>query len=333
MYQHETGKITEYLYHIDTRQFSINRITSVYCYWDGKIALLFDVGTSENVRHVMRVMKRTLKIPLEKLQAIIPTHYHFDHGGGALDLWRKMQKYNPTFQIYTTPETKRLLLHAKDHLKGAKTTFGEFVGTMDPLTDSEAERAFHIIQVNDNLSFDFPAGIQLQIIPTPGHTHDHKSLVLSKNNHNSFVFAGEALGTYFGDPEGQSLPSSMPPNFKYAAYMRTLNFLRELDPHNLGVCHFGVLKGQEFIRKYINQHEAYMQTMFREIQAAFNQDPRTRSILTALRAQGLGVENRVGEYYVPYLHSPFFDNLFLAVTYAMMVDMGYRAPKYEQPAQ
>jgi hypothetical protein len=45
------------------------------------------------------------------------------------------------------------------------------------------------------------------------------------------------------------------------------------------------------------------------------------------------MKHRVGAYYSPYLPSPYFENLFLAVSYAIMVDLGIKVAKYEKPAK
>ena len=333
MYAFETGQISENLYLIDLLQFGINRITNVYCYWDGNHAILFDIGTSDNVNHVLRVLRKKLKIPLEKLEAIIPTHYHFDHGGGANKLWRKMQGINPNFKILTTKDTQSKLQHADDHIIGARTTFGKFVGEMNPLSEEEYAKAYQIIELNEPLPFDLPNGYQIKVISTPGHTHDHKSLVIMQHEEVEFIFAGEAAGTYFGHPDLLTIPSSMPPNFHYKNYMDSLAKLKALNPKMMGVCHFGSLQGQLKIRKYIDQHQEYMERMKSAILYAHKINSSTRYIIEHLISEDLGFKHRVGKYYIPYLSTSYFENLFLAVSYAIMVDLGIKEPKYEKPAK
>jgi len=119
---------------IDTGQFNLRTLTSVFCWYDGERALLMEAGTSDNTCVILDSLKRS-GIPLSKLAGVVPSHYHFDHGGGCAELWRRMQEFNSSFRIYTTPLTKYKLQNPASHLRGAGTTFGKFVGTMEAVPD------------------------------------------------------------------------------------------------------------------------------------------------------------------------------------------------------
>ena len=55
------------LHLVDTGQFNLNCITSVFCYSDEEKAILFDIGTSHNVDHVLERLY-SLGIPAEKIE-------------------------------------------------------------------------------------------------------------------------------------------------------------------------------------------------------------------------------------------------------------------------
>ena len=93
-----------------------------------------------------------------------------------------MQKFNSNFKIFATEATKEKLQNAADHLIGATTTFGEFVGTMDPLSPDDAKKGYEIIELEQFLPITLKSDYKIKVIGTPGHTHDHKSVVLYKNN-------------------------------------------------------------------------------------------------------------------------------------------------------
>lgn len=158
------------LHLIDTGQFNLNCITTVFCYSDGEKALLLDIGTSHNVEHVLNKLD-SIGIPPEKIAGIVPSHYHFDHGGGSCELWKKMSSINSNFRIYTNRLTKELLQNAEGHVKGAATTFGPFVGTMDFIPDE----AFEIVELDSFVPFEFNDGAKIKLVHTPGHTNDHCS--------------------------------------------------------------------------------------------------------------------------------------------------------------
>ena len=127
------------VYIIDTHQFNLKSITSVFCYYDGEQALLFDTGTSDNVHAILKSLENS-GIPPERLIGVVPSHYHFDHGGGCSAFWHMMQEINPGFRIFTGELTKQKLQNPGKHILGASTTFGSFTGTMEPVPD----RAFFI---------------------------------------------------------------------------------------------------------------------------------------------------------------------------------------------
>ncbi|MHA1522077.1 MAG: MBL fold metallo-hydrolase, partial [Promethearchaeota archaeon] len=192
--------ISPNLYMLDTNQFSVSHITSAFCYYDGKQALLMDVGTSDNVSYVLRSLKN-YGIPLNKISGITLTHYHFDHAGGISRLYKKLVKKNPDFKIYTTKFTRNKLQNAESHVKGATSTFGEFVGTMRPIPEHQVENAYHLLDGDMQIPLDFDTGAIIKLIPTPGHSPDHVSPAIYGNSkqYPDFVFAGEAAGTFYAE--------------------------------------------------------------------------------------------------------------------------------------
>ena len=103
------------LHLIDTLQFNLNTITSSFCYTDNDKTLLLDIGTSANVDHVLNTLLK-MGIEPEKIAGITVSHYHFDHGGGCAELWKRMQGINSNFRIFTSSLTKELLQNAEGHV-------------------------------------------------------------------------------------------------------------------------------------------------------------------------------------------------------------------------
>ncbi len=324
------GEIYPHLYLFDTLQFTTPRITTSFAYWDGTTCILLDVGTSDNIHQLLKNLKR-FQIPIEKVQGILLTHSHFDHSGGVHKLWRKVSQTNPDFKIYTTTATQQKLQNASDHVIGAKTTFGEFVGTMPALTPEEVQRAYSLIEHNTVLPFALQEGYEFKLIATPGHSPDHSSPLLLHNGKPIFLFCGEASGTLYNGQKLLSMPTSMPPNFQYEIYNQSLDKMRHIQPKIIGLCHFGAVSGKEAAMKFLTDHQVYMKDFRQMIITAFAENPSTRHVITRLKETSLGLESRVGDYYKEHADSQYFQNLFLAVTFGIMVDLGYRKSKYETP--
>ncbi len=308
---------------LDTMQFNLPEITSVFCYDDGRQALLLDAGTSHNADTILDTLKRK-GIDPARVSGIALTHYHFDHGGGTAALWQRMKDLNPRFRIYTTTRTKEHLNDAASHLTGAQTTFGPFVGTMEPIP----AEAFVIVEPDDFIPLEFATGARIKLVHSPGHSADHCSPCVYEGDEAVFMFAGEASGTIYNENQILTSPTSMPPNFRYEPYMQSLEKLQQIKPQAMGFCHFGVISGRDDIETLFTEHRSFMQNFHEAITGAFAENPSTGYVLQATESLW---ENRFNP---DWLNMPgsevFYKNIRLAVTYGFLVGLGLRRPKYEQ---
>jgi glyoxylase-like metal-dependent hydrolase (beta-lactamase superfamily II) len=310
------------VYLIETMQFNMETITSVFCYSDGSKSLLMDIGTSDNIDAVFQSLTRQGIAP-ESLEGIVLSHYHFDHGGGSAELWKRMKSVNKNFKIYTNSITKSNLQNSAGHLHGAGTTFGKFVGTMEFIPDE----AFYIVELNDFLPVEFSGGERIQLVHTPGHTTDHCSPSVVAGDRTVFTFAGEALGTIYTNNKMLSTPTSMPPNFNYNDYISSIGKLRSMNPELIGFCHFGILSGADDINFVFEDHLEFMKRFRQEIIDAYSENPSTSNVLS--RTEYLWKDRIDNEFAGIKGSEAFFGNLRLALTYGVMVDLGFRKPKYE----
>ncbi|MCF2141568.1 MAG: MBL fold metallo-hydrolase [Candidatus Lokiarchaeota archaeon] len=333
------GEISPNLYMIDTMQFNVSHITTVFCYYDGKNALLMDIGTTDNVQNVLRNLKK-FKIPIEHLRGIALTHYHFDHAGGATKLWKKLHKKNLDFKIYTTKITKEKLQNANSHVTGATTTFGEFVGTMKPIPKEFEEEAFIILDQNnrdknrDNkIPIEFESNVEIKLIPSPGHSPDHVCPAVFTNSSKSpdFLFGGEAVGTFYNETQLISASTSMPPNFQYEIYLESLKNIAKINPEILGVCHYGAISGKSDVQYYLDDQIKYMEDLRKAIIKHYAEEPSVRYVIEELKKDQLHIKNRIGNRFTnDPVSERFLNNLQLALTYGIMIDLGYRNSKYEK---
>ena len=201
----ESGKINDYLHHVDLREFGAKRILSSFiCEFDDDVIFL-DCGTSLNIKTLLRYVKKSDTIDLSKVKYLIPSHHHFDHAGGMWLLYEKVKEFNPDVKILTNETTKELLNNYSIHLARAKRTFGNAIGKMKKIEES----AFEIINPTENFSnilnsfkiFDIfqkdGSEIKMAILKTPGHTPDHQCPLFIKDGKIDFIFLGEAAGTLF----------------------------------------------------------------------------------------------------------------------------------------
>ena len=310
------------IYLIDTMQFNSNNVTSVFCYSDGEKSSLMDIGTSDSVDTVLDTLVR-YGVSLEKLEGIVLSHYHFDHGGGCCELWKRMRGINKNFRIYTNSITKKNLQDADGHLNGARTTFGKFVGTMDYIPDE----AFCIVELDELVPIEFADGARIKLLHTPGHTADHCSPSVIHNGRTIFTFAGEAVGTVYTDDRILSTPTSMPPNFRFNDYINSMGKIKNMKPEIIGLCHYGMITGESDINFMIDDNFNFMHKFKEEIINAFNENPSTDHVLT--KTEYLWEGRTKNDSMDDEGKKVFLKNLRLALTYGVMVDLGLRKPKYE----
>jgi glyoxylase-like metal-dependent hydrolase (beta-lactamase superfamily II) len=321
----KTGKIDDYLHHIDLKEFGrSNILTSFIAEFDDNI-LFLDCGGSLEVKHLLRYVNKN-KLDLSKVKYLITTHHHFDHCGGMWKLYNKIKKHNPEVKILTNEKTKRLLNDFEFHLNRAKRTFGKFIGKMKPIE----EQAFKLIQPDENFEHGINSisildsfkvqnsKIELAILKTPGHTPDHQCPLFIKNGNIDFIFYGEAVGTIYHSQKLITMPTSMPVFFNYNDYMTTVKKLKTIIPQKAGFGHFGVIKGKNNVRETLLEHEIFMDEFRKKVIEFYSEKPETSYVFNKILPFFKNRTDMIGNSH------PIMKNLILAVVYGMMMDLGYR---------
>jgi glyoxylase-like metal-dependent hydrolase (beta-lactamase superfamily II) len=241
-------------------------------------------------------------------------------------LYDKIKDFNPKVKILTNEMTKILLNDYESHLNRAKRTFGRFSGKMNPIDDEAFKIINPIIDYNSNLETisvidKFTVNgteIKLAILSTPGHTHDHQSPIFIKNGEIDFIFFGEAAGTLYPTGELITMPTSMPVYFQYKEYMQTLEKLINLQPLSAGYGHFGAVRGKDNIATLLLDNKSLMIEFRADIIKYYKEKPETRYVVDKISQKLVDRAHVHGE------NHPINANVMLAITYGMMMDLGYR---------
>jgi len=327
----KSGKINEYLHHIDMKAYGTTRMLSVFLAEFDDCSILFDSGSSLDISKGLRYFKKN-HIPLSSFKYLITSHHHFDHNGGMWRLYKEIKKFNPQVKILTNSITKTLLNDYEHHLNRGRSTYGDLVGEMKPIKDN----AFKIIEPStkfrkdaDQLEviekFTFEGlEIKLAILKTPGHTPDHQTPALINNNSIDFIFLGEAAGTIYHYSKLLTLPTSMPIYYKHEAYMKTLENIKQLSPLKAGFGHFGVVNGKNNVRDTLVEHESFMKEYKSLITKYYNEKPETKYILEKILPILLPRTN------LSIKDVPIFKNIVLGIVYGMMISLGFRSIPQEE---
>jgi glyoxylase-like metal-dependent hydrolase (beta-lactamase superfamily II) len=125
---------------------------------------------------------RALGVEPESIDYVVMTHLHFDHSGGAVR--RTASGFAPVFARARHVVQARELADAQHpHERNRASYLDENIG---PLVESK------LLMAVDGET-EFAPGIR--VIPTPGHTAGHQSVVISDGNGHHVVFFGDVIPT------------------------------------------------------------------------------------------------------------------------------------------
>lgn len=317
----KSGKINDYLHHFDLKQLGTKRMLSGYIAEFDDCAICMDIGSSFEVKHLLRYAKRN-KIPLSSFKYLITSHHHFDHNGGMWKLYEEIKRHNPEVKILTNQQTKDFLNNYEAHLKRARRGFGNMVGIMKAIED----QAFKIINGSEhptNLDiidkFNINGSeVELAILKTPGHTYDHQCTIFLKNGEIDFIFLGEAAGTMYHSSKLLTLPVSAPIHYNFNEDMETIGKLIKLRPQKVGFSHFGIINGKENVREILSDHESFMKEFRARIIEYHKELDETRYICEKITPFLLPRTDMFGEAHL------VIQNMVLQAVYGVMMDLGYR---------
>ncbi|MFX1312319.1 MAG: MBL fold metallo-hydrolase [Promethearchaeota archaeon] len=321
-----SGKINEYLHHIDVKAYNTPRMLSVFLgEFDDNSSILIDCGSSLDIKKCLKYFKKK-KIPLSSFKYLITTHHHFDHNGGLWKLYEQIKKHNSNIKILTNQVTKELLNDYKLHLKRGSRTYGNLVGVMNPIEDN----AFKIITPSSNFNSDpnkldcidtfiiNGSELHLVIFKTPGHTPDHQCPALIKDGNVDFIQYGESVGTIYHSSELITMPTSMPIYYNHIRYMESLENLKKIIPLKAGFGHFGLINGKKNVLKLLLEHESFMNIFREKIIKYYNEKPETRYVLNKIFPLLISRTDLSVHY------NPVLSGIALAIVYGMMISLGYR---------
>ncbi len=212
-------------YLTDVRMFQQEAFGAIYLIDDERKALV-ETGTSLEVDRILEAVHRFgLKPP--DIDALIVSHIHLDHAGGAGFLLESM----PKAKVYVHERGYKHLVDPTRLIASAQAALGPeaaYFGTMRPIP------ADRLVSVHDGLRLDLGKH-ELEFLDSPGHA-PHELTVLDR--HNGCVFTGDAAGLYFPGDE-ILMPVAPAPAFDLEKNMTTFERLLALQPRALLFSHYG----------------------------------------------------------------------------------------------
>lgn len=188
---------------------------------------LIETGFPTSIQRLRRGL-RNVGVPPDTLEHAFISHVHLDHSGGASALVTDA----PDLSVYIHESTANHLVDPTTLVESSQRAMEDHfstIGEPGPLPESNLEPVPSrgvTVDIGDR---------DLEVIHTPGHSHDHISLWEPARNR---VWANEAIGLYFPTPNRWAPPATLP-QFDPTAVHESIEKLRALDPDDLILSHFG----------------------------------------------------------------------------------------------
>ena len=223
---------------LDATPEPASRAISPYLVVNGDRAILIDSGPAATLeRMIDELASRGLR-----LEAVVLTHIHLDHGGAAGALARRLGA-----RIYVHPRGAPHLVNPEKLWSASKQFLGpiaDYYGKPEPAPEDL------VTPVPDGEVLSI-AGVELRIVHTPGHASHHMSILLPGEG---LLFTGDSAGVRLKGPEGEAIEvPTNPPPFKPKLYLESIVKMAALRPRRVALGHYGVqdLDALEYLKRHV----------------------------------------------------------------------------------
>ncbi len=231
-------------YLTDVRMFQQDAFGAIYLIDDERKAIV-ETGTSLEVERILEAV-RSFGLKPADIDALLVSHIHLDHAGGAGFLLESM----PRAKVYVHERGYKHLVDPTRLVASAQAALGpeaSFFGTMRPIS------ADRLVSVHDGLTLDLGRH-ELEFLDSPGHA-PHELTILDRRNR--CVYTGDAAGLYFPGDE-ILMPVAPAPGFDLEKNLATFERLLRLEPRALLFSHYGPhAKPREAIARMMTLYPAW----------------------------------------------------------------------------
>jgi len=224
------------LYYVDVGAYDVPGYGAVYIL-DAERPAVVDTGLGTNVDIILDALD---EVGVDSLAAILTTHIHLDHAGGAGYLAEEF----PDATVYTHEIGVRHLVDPSRLVAGTKAAVdSQWQYYVEPKPIPEAR----IEPLEDGDEIDL-GDHTIDVIHAAGHA-PHQ--VVFHDRTDDVLFSGDAGGIRPGKT-GQLLPTSPPVNFDLEGCLADAETIAERDPEYLCFGHFG---HEPFSPDLMNEYE------------------------------------------------------------------------------
>ena len=295
---------------LDTLQLGHPGIVAAIALETNDGIVLFDTGPESTFDNVVADLRK-VGFDAGDVRHVFLSHIHFDHAGAA---WRFAEL---NARIYVHPRGAPHLIDPAKLVESARRIFGDDMQRLwGEIAPVPADRV-KVLEDNETVRI---APFEIRAIATPGHASHHHVYHLDDN-----VFGGDIAGVRIGS--GPPIPPFVPPELHVESWRESIRKIRELNPKNLYLPHFG--KVTAAIPEHLDQLDervAKWAEWFREqIQSGAGED-RLRSEFAALEHSEINSFGSASTFNLQPSTSPPVTRHSSLVTLYEAADPSYMAP-------
>lgn len=223
--QRVTAGESEDIHYVDVELFDTTGYGSVYLI-EGEEPAVVDTGTGRNYERILAGLS-ALGIAPEELSAILLTHVHLDHAGGASPLLTAC----PNADVYIHESGVRFLRDPTRLWEGTQQVLGERISYYREPEPIPAQR---ITELKDGETLTLGSR-ELDVHHAPGHAFHQ---VVYHDRPSNGIFTADAAGIYLPSVD-RIRHTSPPPGFDFEGCLEDITLLESLDSTALYYGHFG----------------------------------------------------------------------------------------------
>jgi glyoxylase-like metal-dependent hydrolase (beta-lactamase superfamily II) len=232
---HEVDGATD-LFYVDTGMYDTSEYGAVYIL-DAERPAIVDTGIGTNYERILDALE-TVGIAPAELEAIIPTHVHLDHAGGAGFIADETDA-----DVYIHESGAKFLADPDPLWEGTKKAVGDQI---EHYTKPKPVPVDRIESIHDGATIDL-GDCQLHAHHAPGHAFHQ--LVFHERD-DDVVFTADAAGIYV--PTRDTIrETSPPPGFELEGVIEDARMIARLDPEILCYGHFGDAPTDDRLSEYV----------------------------------------------------------------------------------
>jgi glyoxylase-like metal-dependent hydrolase (beta-lactamase superfamily II) len=202
---------------IDVRQLDREHVIGA---WDLGGAIV-DPGPESRIETLLEGVS-------EEPRALLLTHIHLDHAGGAGALVERF----PQLEVWVHAKGAPHLVDPAKLLASAERIYGERMGPLWGRVVPVPERNVRVLEGGETVRV---AGRELAVEYTPGHASHH---VVYFDGSDGTAYVGDVAGVRI-PPSDLVQPPTPPPDIDVPAWMRSIDLVADRDPRFLALTHFG----------------------------------------------------------------------------------------------